>query len=85
LNPGCCAVADYNKLRQCAKSWPANWKLLMQDLRLLNTETIEHADKMVWNDERKRIFRPEWSPFGLVYACKDGQVQDYALPLGISA
>lgn len=57
----------------------------MQDLRLLNTETIEHADKMVWNDERKRIFRPEWSPFGLVYACKDGQVQDYALPLGISA
>ncbi len=57
----------------------------MKDLHLLNTKTIEHADKMVWNDERKRLFRPERSPFGLVYACKDGQVQDYTLPLGIHA
>ncbi len=57
----------------------------MQDLRLLNIKTIEHADKMVWDDERKRLFRPEQSPFGLVYACKDGQVQDYMLPLGTGA
>ncbi len=63
-------------------SWPANWKPLMKDLHLLNTKTIEHADKMVCNDERKRLFRPEQSPLGLRYACKDGQVQDYMLPLG---
>lgn len=55
----------------------------MKDLHLLNTKTIKHADKMVWNDERKCLFRPERSPFGLVYACKDGQVQDYTRPLGI--
>jgi hypothetical protein len=55
----------------------------MKALHLLSKKTIEHADKMVWNDERKRLFRPEQSPLGLTYACKDGQVQDYTLPQGI--
>ena len=57
----------------------------MKALHLLNKKTLEHADKMVWNDERKRLFRPKWSAFGLVYACKDSQVEDYTLPLGIGA
>ena len=57
----------------------------MKDLGLLNKKTIQHADKMVWKDERKRLVRLERSPFGLTYACKDGQVQDYKLPLGIRA
>ncbi len=57
----------------------------MQDLGLLSKATTEHADKMVWNDERKRLFRPEGSSFGLVYACKDGQVQEYNSPLGTRA
>ncbi|KAL0045347.1 hypothetical protein WJX82_004386 [Trebouxia sp. C0006] len=76
-------VAGFNELRKCAKLWPANWRPLMKALHLLNKKTLEHADKMVWDDERKRLFRPEWSAFGLVYACKDGQVEDYTLPLGV--
>ncbi len=57
----------------------------MQDLGLLSKAATEHADKMIWNDERKRLFRPDGSSFGLVYACKDGQVQEYNSPLGTRA
>ncbi len=81
----CCAVAEFNELRQCAKSWPEDFKLLKQVLGLLNSKTTDHADGMVLDDERKRLFRPEGSLFGLIYACEDGQVKDHTLPLGIGA
>ncbi|DBB17346.1 TPA: hypothetical protein ACH3X3_014387 [Trebouxia sp. C0006] len=74
-------VAEFNELRQCAKSWPEDFKLLKQVLGLLNSKTTDHADGMVLDDERKRLFRPEGSLFGLIYACEDGQVKDHTLPL----